>query len=763
MARATPNIGGETGFGGGSRQMLRRLRDVMARPGEVQNRLDEIVRIIAAEMVAEVCSIYVRRPGDLLELSASEGLNPEAVHRTRLHVGEGIVGDIALRARPFALADARSHPKYAYRPETGEEIYQSLMGVPILRSQRVLGVIVVQNRSSRQYADEQVETLETFAMVLGDLISDANMTEGEPGGGTPVHIAGAAVAPGIGAGRVVLHQPDIVIRRVVAEDPASEAARLDAAFEAMHSSIEMLLDVAGESGGETLAVLDTYRMFARDAGWMRRMKEGIESGLTAEAAVRMQQNDLRARLGQVPDPYLRERLADFEDLTNRLLQHLTRGDGEIGRPDDVTPNGLPEDAVIVARAMGPADLLDYDRTVLRGLVLEEGSGTSHVALIARALDIPCVGRATGVVAEVENGDAIIVDGDQGQVFVRPGEEVQTQVQQSLAMREAQRARLEEMRDKPAETKDGVRIQMMMNAGLIGDLRQIEAVGAEGVGLYRTEIPFMVRRDYPGVTEQHELYAAIFEGVDGRPVTFRTLDAGGDKKLQSFLHDAGENPAMGWRSLRISLDRPSLLRQQLRALIMAADGKPLSVMFPMVADVEEFRQARDLLDREVDRARSRGMAEPSNLSVGAMLEVPSLIWQLPSLLAEVDFLSVGSNDLFQFIFAADRGSERLAGRYDTLSPPFLRVLKTISDACHNAHVPVTLCGEMAANPLDAITLVGLGYRKLSMGPTTIAPVKEAIRACNSKGLTEFVGSTLSSHSQSIRENMRFYARDHAIPC
>ena len=756
---------GQHGFGGGSRRMLRRLRDVMAQSATDQERLDQIVRIIATDMAAEVCSIYVRRADSILELCATEGLNPESVHRTRLRVGEGLVGDIAARARPHALSDAQSHPKFAYRPETGEEIYQSLMGVPVLRSERLLGVIVVQNRTRRRYADEEIETLETFAMALADLLSSNHIFGGEDGAGArsaPSRLTGLSIVPGISIGRAHLHHQPLVIRRAVAEDPDIELARLETALSTLHERLDRLVEEAPLSEtGEHAEVLQAYRMFARDRGWLSRMRDAVANGLTAEAAVQHGLNDTRARMGRIADPYLRERLHDFEALADELMGDLADAGSSPGGASSRRP-APPEDAVLIARNMGPADLLSYDRESLRGVVLEEGSATAHVAIVARALEIPVIGHAEGILSDVESGDHIIVDGDNGQVFLRPADEVREQFERSVEARLAARARFATRRDVPCVTLDGTAVSLYLNAGLLVDMPQVAATGAEGVGLFRTEIPFMTRREFPDVEAQTELYQRIIDGAGGRPVTFRALDVGGDKHLQSFSTEVEENPAMGWRSMRILLDRPSILRHQLRALIRASADRELRLMFPMVTDIGEFDLAKSIVDREVSRARERGFSPPLALHLGAMIEVPALLWQLEDLLPRVDFLSIGSNDLFQFIFAADRDSDRVTGRYDTLAPAFLRVLKEIARSCADAEVPVTVCGEMAGRPLEALALVGLGYRRLSMTAASIGPVKEAIMSMNCHGITKFVDNLLISHRNQVRGTLTSYARDHQIP-
>lgn len=743
------------GRGGGPREMLRHLRDIMAGGGTPQERLDSIVKIIAGALVAEVCSIYVRRAGSVLELCATEGLNREAVYRTRMKFGEGLVGHIAETGRPIALAEAQTHPKFAYFPETGEEVYHSLMGVPIRRSERVNGVLVIQHTATREYTEEEVESLETLAMVLAEMISGGDIpgSAANRGDGTPVRIGGTRINGGLAIGRARLHRPRIVIRRVVAEDPEDETRRLEVALASMHDALDRLIDSEALAvAGEHREVLETYRIIANDAGWIGRIRGAITGGLTAEAAVQRVRDETRARMSRVEDPYIRERLADFEDVAVRLLQHLSPESTPGG---DAEPDG---DWILIARSLGPAEILDYDPARLKGLALEEGSATAHVAIVAKALDIPVVGRLSSLLAEVEPGDPMIVDGDHAQVFVRPGEDARTLFRDSIATRAAQRARHAALRDRPAASTDGVRVSLLMNAGLLVDMAQMTATGAEGVGLYRTEIPFLVRREYPDVDAQTLLYRRVLVAAEGRPVTFRTLDAGGDKRLPSFEHEPEENPALGWRALRIGLDRPSLLRQQMRALIRACEGRPLRVMVPMVTTVDEFRAARSLLDLELGRARARGATTPQSVAVGAMVEVPALVMAIEALAREADFLSVGSNDLHQFLYAADRGGERVANRYDTLDPVFLRVLQRIVQAGDAAGIPVTVCGEMAGRPLEALVLAALGYRALSMSPDSIGAVKEAILSINISELSHYIEYLNKLSTSSLRNRLRNYVSE-----
>ncbi len=745
-----------------SRRLLSKLRDVMAGGGTAQERLDKVVKLIAADIVAEVCSCYVMRAGEVLELFATEGLKKSAVHQTRLRVGEGLVGDIAAHARPLALSDAQSHPNFAFRPETGEEIFHSFIGVPILRSGRVIGVLVVQNRSKRHYTDEEIETLETVAMVLAELVASGELIRREelaPVDGNallPLRLEGVRLNGGIGIGVAVLHQPRIHIKQLVAEDPQFELDRVRMAVAHLHRTLDELFAASdlGDSG-EHHDIFETYRMFADDAGWMSRITEAIRSGLTAEAAVQKVHEDTRVRMSQVSDPYIRERLHDLEDLANRLLQHLS------GQAGTAAATQLPEDTILVCRSMGPTELLDYDRKRIKGLILEEGSATLHVSIVARALDIPVVGRVKDLLAKIEPFDPVIVDGDNAQVFIRPSDDIVDAFNNSMKVREQRLQAYAQLRDLPARTIDGVEARLLLNAGLLVDLQHLHEMGADGIGLYRTEIPFMARPELPDVQAQTLLYRKILDQAAGKPVVFRSLDVGGDKVLPYWNSSDEDNPALGWRSIRITLDCPAVLRQQLRALLRASAGRELRLMFPMVAEVAELDRARALLDMEMERERAQRHELPSRLLVGTMLEVPALAFQLPALLGRVDFISVGSNDLAQFLFASDRGNPRISDRYDTLSPAMLTFIRQIVEACDRAEVALSVCGEMAGRPLEAMALIGLGVRGLSMAAPAIGPVKAMVRSLDVGVLRPYLFGLLEAPDHSLRDKLRGFALDHGV--
>ncbi len=741
------------------RLLLRRLHQVMAGPGTAQERLDRVVTVIAQNMVAEVCSVYLVRAGEILELFASEGLKPEAVHRTRLRFGEGLVGLVAQRGLPLSVQEASSHPRFVYRPETGEELYHSFLGVPIIRHNHVLGVLVVQNVRPREYSAEEEEALQTVAMVLaelvgsGELVDPSEVIEAAGPSGRPLTLDGLKMADGIAAGSAVFHEGRVEVTRFVADDIETEKGRLVAAFEAMREQLDRMI-ASPEIGtaGEHREILETFKMFAYDKGWQERIFEAIESGLTAEAAVERVQQQNRRRMLATEDPYLRERLSDLDDLSNRLLRTLAgRRDGQ----------DLGQASIIVARGMGPAELLDYDRRFLKGVVLEEGSPTSHVSILARAMGIPLVGHCRGAREHIEPGDPLIVDGDSGQVLIRPSPEVAEAYERSIANKLALAAEYHAERHLPAVTLDGARIELHMNAGLLADLAQLEATGADGIGLFRTEFQFMVSATLPRLETQRELYAQVLDAAGDRPVVFRTLDIGGDKAVPFLPLEAEENPAMGWRAIRIALDRPVLLRYQARALIQAAVGKPLYIMFPMIAEVSELRAAKAIVMKEWERSRRLGGPGPTALRIGAMMEVPSLAWELETLLEEVDFLSIGTNDLLQFFFASDRSSARLADRYDLLSPAILNFLDRVVGACNEAGVPVTLCGEMGGRPLEAMALIGLGLRRLSISPTAIGPVRRMIRSLDSGRIEDLVREALRQSDRSLRAVLNNFARDHCI--
>jgi len=748
---------------GGPRLLLRRLREVMAEPVTAQARLDRIVVLIASNMVAEVCSLYVARADGPLELFATEGLNREAVHLTTMRPGEGLVGLIANTAEALALSDAQNHPAFSYKPETGEEIYQSFLGVPVLRGGATLGVLVVQNRARRSYSEEEIEALQTTAMLLAELIVSGELQAlaGQPAAiavRKAVSLKGAPIAEGLGLGHVVLHQPRVVVSKIVADDVGSELARLETAIEAMRASVDELIERSDDGGeGEHRDVLEAFRMIAHDRGWLRRLREAVSSGLTAEAAVERVQNDARAKLQRQTDPYLRDRLHDLTDIANRLLHQLA------GQSLVLKPEELPDNAILVARSMSPAALLDYDRSRLRGLVLEEAGAASHIAIVARALGVPAVSDLQNISEFVEHGDAIIVDGLTGEVHVLPPPEVEAAYVEKARLRARRQDQFRALRDTPSVTADGVPVGLHMNAGLVIDLPHLEETGAQSIGLFRTELQFMLASRFPRLVAQEQLYRAVLDAAGEKPVTFRTLDIGGDKRLPYMKAHEEENPALGWRAVRIGLDKPALLRIQMRAMLRAAAGRRLRLMLPMVSTVDEFLRGRAFLDREIAFLKRLGRTPPTSVELGVMLEVPSLLWQLEEIARVADFLSVGSNDLMQYLYAVDRDNKRVSGRFDTLSPAFLRVMRQIAEVGERGLAPVALCGEIGGRPLEAMTLIALGFRHLSMSATSLGPIKAMVLSLPLEAVRPEVEALLGAHgdADSLREPLREIADRHGV--
>ena len=745
----------EAGNAGGSRMLLRRLREIMETGTEAQERLNRLVAMVAATMVADVCSIYLTR-GNFHELFATQGLSPDAVHRTRLKQNEGLVGLVAETAQPLNLADAPQHDRFSYRPETGEDPYNAFLGVPIVRSERTFGVLVVQNQAARQYGEEEVEALQTIAMVLAEMVASgafgdlSGLADVDALPSRPEFLQGKAFSQGIAIGVAVLHEPHAPLGRVIADDPVKEEERLDAALAQIRQALaDMLEGDPGRISGVSRDVLETFQMLAADPSWEARLKHGVRAGLSADAAVERVRGEHRAKLNAARDPYLRERLHDLEDLDNRLLRALAGVDN--------TAQAMPDNAILIARELGPAELLDYGADRIKGVALEEGASTAHAAIVARALDIPMVGQLGGLLSRVEAGDAIILDGERGEARLRPEPPVAAAYRQRLNFSSARAAEFARLRDKPAVTRDGHRIALLLNAGLALDVHHLEVAGAEGIGLFRTEFQFMVSETLPRLESQTLLYSDVLDAAGDKPVTFRTLDLGGDKVLPYVSAEREENPALGWRAVRIGLDRPALLRYQLRALINAAAGRSLRVMFPLVTTVSEFDAARALVDRELDWCRTHGRTPPAEVEVGVMVEAPAMAWSIPDLKGKADFVSIGTNDLMQYFFAADRGNERVSDRYDILSAPALRLLKRIREDADAAGLQVSICGEAAGRPVEALAFAALGFRRLSMPASGIGPVKRLMLSADLGVAARGIESLLESGNGTIRAKLTEFAQ------
>ena len=746
-----------------ARQILVRLQEVMAARTSAQAKLNKVVEIIGESLSSEVCSIYLVREG-LLELFATRGLKQEAVHVTRMGKGEGLVGLIATNVETMNLDEAAAHPDFSYRPETGEDMFHSFAGVPIVRRERAIGVLCVQHVEPRRYEEVEIEALQTVAMVLSELIANAELADDGPSdsrvadtGTTMLH--GLQLVMGMARGHAVFHQPRIHVEHTVAEDTEAERARVISAFTKMREQIDRMTGAA-EFGteGEHQEVLETYKMFAYDEGWIRRINEAIDSGLTAEAAIERVQQRTRMRMRQIDDPLLQDRMHDLEDMANRLLRIVS---GQLGTAATM---GLRQDAILIARNLGPAELLEYDRRRLKGVILEEGSLTAHVTIVARAMGVPVLGRVRDVRHQVSEGDLILMDVNENALLIRPSGDMDEAFENKLTVTQKRRAEFAAMRDLPSVTTDGQRVELMVNAGLREDAQALDIVGADGIGLFRTEFQFLVSATLPQREKQQRLYKDVLDAAGDRPVIFRTVDIGGDKALPYMQRDEDEhedNPAMGWRALRLALDRDGLMKAQARALLEASAGKVLNIMFPMVSEPWEYEQARALVEAQRDWLAGQRRKLPIAVKYGAMLEVPALAEVLDLLLPRVDFLSIGTNDLTQFLFAADRAHPRLAERYDWLSIAILRFLDRVVRACAAHRVPVGVCGEMGGRTLEAMALIGLGIRRLSITPASVGPVKAMIRAIDAADVQAHMREWLDNGHTDIRARLERLAGAHNI--
>ncbi len=728
-----------------SRKLLGRLRDALAEDSAGQARLDHVVNIIASSMQTEVCSIYLFRDEDTLELCATEGLAPDAVHQTRMRLGEGLVGSVARRKRIINTANAPAAKGFRYMPETGEERFSSFCGVPIQRLGDVLGVLVVQSKAAREFTPDEVYALEVVAMVLAEM-TELGAFVGEGAALSARHqqavmFRGTVGQEGAAEGRVYLHEPRVVVTNPISDDPESEAKRLTEAVETLRVSVDDMLADATGGNSEQTQILEAYRMFANSKGWMKRMLEDVENGLSAEAAVEKEQSLARTRMSQATESYLRDRLHDLDDLSNRLLRILTGQGSDTGAE-------MPDNPVLIARNIGPGELLDYGKK-LRGIVLEEGSVGSHAAIVARAWAIPLIISVKGITTEALNGDPILIDGDQGIAHLRPDETVKTAFRDKMAMQARAQQRYASIRDLPATTLDGTTVALHMNAGLMADLPSLEGSGAEGVGLFRTELQFLIRHQMPKRAELSALYSHVMKAAGGRRVAFRTLDIGSDKVLPYMKPNDEPNPAMGWRAIRVGLDKPGVLRMQIQALIRAANGRPLTLMFPFIAQLQEYDAARAEVDKALERERILGHPIPEKLEVGAMLETPSLAFAPDDFFNRVDFLSIGGNDLKQFFFAADRENERVRRRYDTLNVSFLNFLEMIAERCAASNTPLSFCGEDAGRPVEALCFAAIGISMLSMRPPSVGPVKHLLRRSNLHEVKQVIDSARSEGAQSVR--------------
>ena len=740
-----------------SRILLKRLKKTLSELGEAQARLNKIVKIIADSMNSEVCSIYLINRYNILELYATEGLRSKAVHYSQLNVGQGLVGKIAATAEPIKTSQASKTKGFRYLPETGEEIYNSFLGVPIQRLGKMLGVLVIQNLKNREFTEDDVYGLEIVAMViaemaeLGVFTSSDGSDELSQDKKNPLSINGLVGKEGIVIGNTVLLEPQIKIQNPIADNTKLEKQKLKKSISKLNNQIsEIISKKHFKKKGDFLEILETHKLLIEDRSWIKRMESSIDSGLSAIVAVEKEQTTTKSRIAKVKNFYFKERLNEFYEISNILLKILTN------QKTYINLEGIKE-PILIARNISPLELVSL-RHQLKGIILEDGSVGSHTTIVSRALNIPLLIQTKDIINKISNGDKIILDADQGLVYLRPDKTISELYTSKLKLRNKAKKTFLASKNLEAKTLDNKKIFLMMNAGLMADLPSLDDSGADGVGLYRTELQFLISNKVPKRAEQAEIYCKVLDSAGTNPVFFRTLDIGSDKILPTITPEIEPNPTLGWRAIRLTLERSGVFKMQVQALIRGAKGRNLNIVIPLVTEINEFLKAKDIILDEINREKKRNRIVPNLIKIGAMLEVPSLVFAPNLFFKSVDFLMVGGNDLKQFFFAADRENEKVRKRYDMLSTSFLSFLKLIVKKSEKYKLPLSYCGEDAGKPIEALVLCSLGFKTLSMQPNCIAPVKSLLRNIKLSEIKQIVEFALEANYETVRNQVVEYLEE-----
>ena len=713
----------------------------LAKQTSMSEKLEKILKDFAETTGVDSVLLYSTVDENYLELMLAYRAEN---YKTNLRFNEDFIG----RSAGFRRSEY----------EAGETT--SSLSMPILRQNNTIGVIVLIKNNLDGFTDNEIEYAETLALSFPDLLSTQEFTKyrnriiHEKGIAVRDVLHGTGLNKGYGVGKAVVHHRHREIANIFAENIELEKSKLAEGRQRMIEYLDKKIALASNYIGNSAEIMEAYRMFVADKGWFKKINANIDKGYTAEAAVEHVYEDMWKKLSATSDTYLRERLYDLRDVSDKLRAFICGEEDKIL----VSPD---EDVIIIAQTMGPSDLMDYNYERIRGLIIEDCTPTMHVVIVAKALNIPVIAKVHGIFKEVKVSEVIAINGHTGEVYTHPSEKTVAEYQKKSVGLKKVLADLEALSSVPNKTMDGVKINLALNYGLDVDYDYIKPTKCDGIGLYRTEIMFMASEKMPDVEIQEKQYARLLNAVGQKKIIFRSLDVGSDKFLPYWGEMKEDNPAIGWRSIRLTLDRRAILRQQMRAMLRAAKGKELNVMFPMISTLQEFLDAKETLMLEYEREKQRQNQTARAVKVGIMIEVPSVLFQLDEILQHVDFVSVGTNDLYQFVFACDRGNPRLSDRYDVLSAPFLKLMKLIVDKSNQYKVYCSVCGEMASNPLEAMALIGLGYRNLSVSGASYAGVKKMLGSMRVEDVEDYVKSLLKSSKTSVRPQLIAYAYDHTI--
>ena len=720
--------------------VLVELSKIIAESGDPTETLQRTAEFIAHRFATDVCSVYTLEPdGHGVRLAATSGLAPESVGRIQLHSGQGLTGMVLERKSPVFVSRPWEHPRFEYFRDSGEERLSTFLGVPLVYQQELLGVLVVQTEAEDGLTPDQTEIFQAIASQIAALVAYTGLLQPVSSGlGTPEKdtdsrdttprqeekglIRGQPVSPGSGWGYARFLEGGVGFDSVSehpVQDPASEVRRFEGDAERARKEMERLASETPDLADGDRAILQAQSAILQDPKFRSRVRRSIEEGTNAEYALKNAVAEYIRLLHGVNDPYLQARGKDVEDAGRMILSHLLDA-------QHTMPSGADRETVLIASDLSPAELIRHARQGVQALVLLHGGRTTHTVLLAKAFRIPTVIRAESVLEAARNDDFLIVDGSSGIVFVNPSAEIVEEYNRLHQEEKRLESHLLPEAGKPAETLDGRRVEVGANIGLLSDLEQVGPYGADLIGLYRSEFPFLARETFPDEQEQLDIYSAIVSGAEGRPVTIRTLDVGGDKILPYLDAPQEDNPALGWRSIRISLELESVFRQQIRAILRASRLGEVRILFPMVTAVWEMRTIRSLVDEEIQRLQETGDAPEETPELGIMLEVPAAVKILDKLLPWVDFVSIGTNDLIQYILAADRNNSRVEPWSSPFHPAVIRTLEEARTSCDASGTPISVCGEAASNPAFARLLMGMGFTRLSMSPTAIPSIKHAIR-------------------------------------